>query len=915
MMLGSDLKPLRFHETNSEWFRAFSVQDVKCLVVCRGPVRKEAFEVFEEIGIREFGMLLSEKDSIVYPRCLAPEIRTLSFPANIHRVADYVGAGQEEKNRRVEEIIEIARSHGYTHIFAGYGFMAEDADFIQAVEDAGIGFIGPSAAVIRRAGAKDEAKKLARGLGNAVIPGVDDVSARALLARVEDGAGLLKLRDEHRLDWEYDKSLTPEENAESLLQAGYSHGIELVGIEELQAAAERESDEIWQQYPGKRIRFKCIGGGGGKGQRVVSSRDEVASAVMEILAEQKVIEAGSNRNFLIELNLETTRHNEIQMIGNGDWAVALGGRDCSIQMHEQKQLEFSLTDELLAEAAGRYSGEEAETLEKDRATLKAMERDAERFGAGVGLDSVSTFECIVEDFDHFFMEMNTRIQVEHGVTELAYRLKFTNPDDSNESFHIVRLIEAMVLLSLHGKRLPVPQRECRHLSGAEIRLNATNAALQPHAGGLIRQWSEPIEHEIRDDQGIGTRNPDTGAFMYYSLAGAYDSNIALILSYGEDRKHNLKRLSEIIRQSELRGDDLETNLPVQYGLINWTIGIEPMMKPNTRFLTYYLAAVGSLNEIAREIDLPLALGQLLEKAGSQEAAKTLNGKETLILRPMQRLLSDPHALAGFIGLYRGRLWQEKNDRIEFTSNPLALLQHLYHYLHMDLAPGKPASEMIWKQDQQLLAEALSFYSEIGHRLQSDDWQQIRAALEGEENAAIAPDDPELWAECQAAHEGFQIGSELLALIGEIGLRSGFTEIRINSKLEPIFPDQYMDSEIFPKLIRSLAPPPPASANEILSPMGGTFYAREAPHLPLLVDAGEHFEKDQPLFIIEVMKMFNKILAPFSGTMKRNLMGDSDGAVIGKGQRIFEIEPDEIIVEESEESILERRRNVTLSLLG
>ena len=117
------------------------------------------------------------------------------------------------------------------------------------------------------------------------------------------------------------------------------------------------------------------------------------------------------------LNLETTRHNEIQVIGNGDWAVALGGRDCSIQMREQKQLEFSLTSELLEEAAGKYSGAKAENLSKDCQTLLAMERDAEAFGQGVGLASVSTFECIVEGFDHFFMEMNTRLQVEHPVTE------------------------------------------------------------------------------------------------------------------------------------------------------------------------------------------------------------------------------------------------------------------------------------------------------------------------------------------------------------------------------------------------------------------------------------------------------------------------------------------------------------------
>ena len=120
----------RFHESESSWLSSFALDSLKVLVVCRGPVRMEAFEIFQEIGIREFGMLLSEKDSVVYPRCLAPEIRSLSFPANIHRVPDYTGSGQQEKIERISQIIRIAIDHNYTHIFAGYGFMAEDADFI-----------------------------------------------------------------------------------------------------------------------------------------------------------------------------------------------------------------------------------------------------------------------------------------------------------------------------------------------------------------------------------------------------------------------------------------------------------------------------------------------------------------------------------------------------------------------------------------------------------------------------------------------------------------------------------------------------------------------------------------------------------------------------------------------------------------
>ena len=114
--------------------------------------------------------------------------------------------------------------------------------------------------------------------------------------------------------------------------------------------------------------------------------------------------------------------------------------------------------------------------------------------------------------------------------------------------------------------------------------------------------------------------------------------------------------------------------------------------------------------------------------------------------------------------------------------------------------------------------------------------------------------------------------------------------------------------------RALAPPPLASADEIVTPMGGAFYAREAPHLPLLVEVGQHFEVGQPLFIIEVMKMFNKILAPFAGTVTENLMADQDGTVVKKGQAIFKIEPDERVEEEAPEAVAERRRKATLALL-
>jgi acetyl/propionyl-CoA carboxylase alpha subunit len=919
-MLNRNGEKMLASASDSEWVRSFDVRDVKCLVVCRGPIRKEAFDVFDEIGVSEYGMLLSEKDSVVYPRCLAPELRDLRFPGNVHRVADYMGVGQEEKLERIAEIIEIAEVSGYTHIFAGYGFMAEDSDFIEAIEASRVAFIGPSSGVIRRAGAKDEAKKLARGLGNAVVPGIDNVSALALVDRAGDAKALETVAKEKALDFHWNADLTLEENAEALLQVGYAASVEIVTIAELQKTAERESLSIWKQYPGKRIRYKCIGGGGGKGQRVVTEVGETAPAVMDILAEQKVLEPGSNRNFLIELNLETTRHNEIQVVGNGEWSVALGGRDCSIQMREQKQLEFSLTDELL-EVAARESGNPAHAanLTRERKTLAAMEEDGARFGQGVGLDNVSTFECIVEGFDHFFMEMNTRIQVEHGCTELAYKLRFRNPADPEDFFDVERLIEAMVLLRLHGPRLPRPERVLRAVSGAEVRINAVNAALQPHAGGVIRGWSKPLAYEHRDDQGIGTRNPDTGTFPYYNLAGAYDSNIALVLCDGSSRRENLERLSEVLRRMELRGDDLKTSVPLHYGLVNWTLGVEPMMKPNTGFMGPYLAAVGSLEILARDVDLGVAAGALLARMPGASAKQALQAQETLLLRPLGRLLDDAHALAGFLGRFEGRLWQRVGEgpeaQVEFVENPIIFLRELYHYLDMETVANKPASEMIWAHDDEMLQDALAFYARAAEATGESDWQKLSARLDGKIVKAIAGSDKKLWAACQASHRGFQVGTPLLEMIPRLGMQAGFLDITINDDLEPVFPERFCDEEAAARLARALAPPPKASANEIVTPTGGSFYAREAPHLPELVQEGDHFDEGQPLFIIEVMKMFNKILAPFSGTITKNLMAGDDGVVVKAGQAIFEIQPDEVVVEESAEDIAARRNALTLELLG
>src|SRR5690606_38126119 len=108
-----------------------------------------------------------------------------------------------------------------------------------------------------------------------------------------------------------------------------------------------------------------------------------------------------------------------------------------------------------------------------------------------------------------------------------------------------------------------------------------------------------------------------------------------------------------------------------------------------------------------------------------------------------------------------------------------------------------------------------------------------------------------WQASLAAHRGFQVGLDLLLVLPLIGVRSGFLDVTVGADLVPRFPSRFTDPAQIAEQTRALAPPPPASADGILTPMGGTFFAREAPHLPVLIDEGQHFEAGQALFIIEV----------------------------------------------------------------
>ena len=428
-----------------------------------------------------------------------------------------------------------------------------------------------------------------------------------------------------------------------------------------------------------------------------------------------------------------------------------------------------------AEQAGK--SEEAAALRRDLAILEKMELEAANFGAAVKLDSVSTFECIVDGSSHFFMEMNTRIQVEHRVTELCYALKFVNPNDENDYFIANSLVEIMVLIACHGKQLPFPQRVLRESTALEARLNATNAALLPHAGGMIKHWSPAVEGEIRDDQGISLRNPDTGVFMDYHLAGAYDSNIALLLTVGVDRLNTYQRMSELLRVTKIDGINLATNLEFHYGMVQWFIGAGINARPTTAFIVPYLTLVGLLKQNAAGLDPAYAYSRIRkayldscsETGVAAKLAQVIDLKETLLSRPIINMFERPHLLSGWLSSHRHQFSIEKGS-VEWLENPVVVLAEVYHYLNMDYVDGAPALYQIWKHDDETLQEALAFYRDLSERTGVSAWPALRELLE----SGSAPEGlSEIWPDVLAAHAGYQAGMELLSLLPDIADNAGY----------------------------------------------------------------------------------------------------------------------------------------------
>ena len=291
----------------------------------------------------------------------------------------------------------------------------------------------------------------------------------------------------------------------------------------------------------------------------------------------------------------------------------------------------------------------------------------------------------------------------------------------------------------------------------------------------------------------------------------------------------------------------------------------------------------------------------------------LDRKGTLITRPMERLLDDPHLLSGWLSVNTKNFKIEKG-KVIWLRNPLGVLRDTYEYLHMDFRPHKPAAEIIWDHDQELLKQGLDFSRKIREHfgLHKDEYDKLNEILHKDKPQGGF--DQEMWDQIRSAHYGFEVGLEMLGMLFLIGENTRFWDMKVLDDLEVVIPDYLTDLDLQARMKKILVPPPTTKADEIVAVCGGMYYGQEAPGLPPFVTEGMHFEKDQPLYIIEVMKMFNTIRAPFAGTLDKIIMEGGDGTIVQKGQPLFKITPDEKFVEVDPALIEKEKRERTTTYL-
>jgi acetyl-CoA/propionyl-CoA carboxylase biotin carboxyl carrier protein len=430
----------------------------KVLVANRGEIAVRIMRALEEMGIASVA-IYSEIDRD------APHVSRADEAFNL-------GDGPAAENYlNVEKILDAAARAGAQAIHPGYGFLAENAPFAQACEDAGVVFIGPPASAIEAMGSKTRARELMQAAGVPIVPGTTEA--------VETVADALRIAKE---------------------QIGFP------------------------------VAVKAAGGGGGKGFRVALTEDELEGAFEGSSREGEKF--FSDPTVYLERYLHDPRHVEVQVLADRHGNVIhLGERDCSIQRRHQKVIEESpapawVVDPAMRERIGKIGVEAA--------------RAVDYVGAGTieGLFSASEGK----EPEYFFLEMNTRVQVEHCVTELT-----TGVDIVKEGIRAAA-----------GEQLAYRQEDIVLRGHAiECRINAEDASKNfAPAPGRIGRYREPSGPGVRVDSGVRENG---------EVSPMYDPMVAKLIVWDADREQATTRMLRALGEYEIEG--LKTLIPFHQALL------------------------------------------------------------------------------------------------------------------------------------------------------------------------------------------------------------------------------------------------------------------------------------------------------------------------------------------------------------
>ena len=423
----------------------------KIVIANRGEIALRIQRACRELGIKTVAVH-SDADKTLKHVILADESVCIGPAASL------------ESYLNIPAIISAAEVTDSQAIHPGYGFLSENADFAERVEQSGFVFIGPRPESIRTMGDKVQAIKAMVAAGVPTVPG-------------SNGA----LTDD------------PELN----IKLGRDIG-----------------------YP---VIIKASGGGGGRGMRVVRSEASLVSAISLTKTEAGV--TFGNDEVYMEKYLETPRHIEIQVIADEHGnAVHLGERDCSMQRRHQKVVEEAPAPGISEEVRNKIGSRCAEACRK------------------IGYRGAGTFEFLYENGEFYFIEMNTRIQVEHPVTEFI-----TGVDLVREQLRVAA-----------GLPLSFSQSDI-HIKGhaIECRINAEDSKTFIPSPGRIETYHSPGGPGVRVDSHI---------YSGYSVPPYYDSMIGKLITFGNDRDIAIARMNTALSEMVIQG--IKTNIPLQQDIIS-----------------------------------------------------------------------------------------------------------------------------------------------------------------------------------------------------------------------------------------------------------------------------------------------------------------------------------------------------------